>query len=320
MKKNRLFTAVLLILSALIIAFVIKSRQGPTSLGTSKKEISPTKGDISITFSTTGVIEPQNRLEIKPPISGRIEEIIVREGDKVTQGEILALMSSTDRAALLDSARAQGEEAVSYWKEVYKATPLISPIDGEVIVRAVEPGQTVTASDAVIVLSDRLIVSAQFDETDIGRVHLQQKAVISLDAYPERKIQGVVGHIAYESKLVNNVTIYEVDVIPQEVPQFFRSGMSATVAIIEKQKQAVMLLPLAAVINGADRHFVLVQRGKNGKSEKVEVVTGLTDGKMIEIISGLQISDTVVYELKNYSLPQKDIATSPFMPGGARRR
>ncbi|MBN3038690.1 MAG: efflux RND transporter periplasmic adaptor subunit [Candidatus Omnitrophica bacterium] len=319
MRKNKAYF-IALILLCMGIVFVLKLRQESSSEEFSTQEINPAIGDISITFSTTGVIEPQNRLEIKPPISGRIEEILVQEGDKVKQGQILALMSSTERAALLDSARAQGEEAVKYWKDVYKATPLISPIDGEVIVRAVEPGQTITSTDAVIVLSDRLIVSAQFDETDIGRVQLQQKAIISLDAYPERKIQGLVGHIAYESELVNNVTIYEVDIIPQEIPQFFRSGMSATVEIIEKEKEGVMLLPLAAIINEQDRHFVFAKKEKSNKHEKTEVVTGLSDGAMVEIISGLKAGDSVLVEQKKYALPKKDFSGSPFMPGGSRRR
>jgi macrolide-specific efflux system membrane fusion protein len=51
---------------------------------------------------------PQNRLEIKPPIAGRAEEVLVNEGELVKAGQIIAWMSSTDRAALLDAARAQG--------------------------------------------------------------------------------------------------------------------------------------------------------------------------------------------------------------------
>lgn len=91
------------------------------------------------------------------------------------------------------------------------------------IVRAVEPGQTVTSVDAVIVLSDRLIVKAQVDETDIGRVKTGQKATVSLDAYPREEIGADVDHISYESKLVNNVTTYEVDILPGEVPAVFRT-------------------------------------------------------------------------------------------------
>ena len=166
-----------------------------------------------MTVITTGVVEPQNRLEIKPSISGRIEEILVHEGDHVRSGDVLAWMSSTERAALIDAARSQGNKELKYWEEVYKKTPLISPIDGEIIDRPVEPGQTVTTSDAVLVLSDRLVVNAQFDETDVGKVKIGQKAFITLDAYPDIQLDGVVDHIAYESQVINNVTIYDVDIL-----------------------------------------------------------------------------------------------------------
>ncbi len=186
---------------------------------------------------------PQNRLEIKPPINGRIDEVKVLEGEKVTIGQTLALMSSTERAALLDAARAQGEESFNYWQQVYNSIPLIAPINGQVIVRAVEPGQTVTSSDTIIVLSDQLIVKAQVDETDIGKVKVDQSATISLDAYPEIKVKGKVNHISYESQVVNNVTIYEVDVIPERIPTVFRSGMSANIDIITTSKENALTIP-----------------------------------------------------------------------------
>ena len=91
---------------------------------------------------------------------------------------------------------------------------ILSPIDGEVIVATIQPGQTVTTTDDVVVLSDHLIVRAQVDETDIGKIQLGQKAFISLDAYPDRRIQATVEHIYYESSTVNNVTIYNVDLLP----------------------------------------------------------------------------------------------------------
>ncbi|MCX5712736.1 MAG: efflux RND transporter periplasmic adaptor subunit [Candidatus Omnitrophica bacterium] len=201
------------------------------------KEISPVVGSIQSVINTTAIVQPDNRLEIKPPINGRIDKVLAREGDLVKEGQILAWMSSTERAALLDAARAQGAEAMKYWEEVYKATPLISPVSGEVIVSTNEPGQTVTAADIVIVLSDHLVAQAQVDETDIGKVKAGQGVLVTLDAYPQIKVKGKVDHIFYESKLVNNVNIYQVDIVLETVPAVFRSGMTATVNIIENTKE-----------------------------------------------------------------------------------
>src|SRR5271170_4470385 len=78
---------------------------------------------IEETVEATGSVSPLNRVEIKPAIGGRIEKLLVNEGDKVTQGQIIAWMSSTDRAAILDGARAQGPAVLKKWQDVYKATP-----------------------------------------------------------------------------------------------------------------------------------------------------------------------------------------------------
>src|SRR6185369_1195320 len=79
-----------------------------------------TQGPIERTIETTGEVTPLNRVEIKPPISGRIEKLLVDEGDKVRHGQILAWMSSSDRAAILDAARAKGSNEEKKWQEAYK--------------------------------------------------------------------------------------------------------------------------------------------------------------------------------------------------------
>src|SRR3989338_235219 len=210
--KMLIIIPVLLIIAAFIV-IRIKPKTNSQEL---IKEISPTLGSIQSVISTTGIVLPKNRLEIKPPVNGRIESVLVKEGQSVKTGEVLAWMSSTERAALLDAAQGQGEEKLKYWQETYKPIPLLAPIDGEVIVATTQPGQTVSASDAVAVLSDKLIVRAQVDETDIGKIKLNQKAIITLDAYPDTKIKAKAEHIYYESQTVNNVTIYKVDLVPED--------------------------------------------------------------------------------------------------------
>lgn len=306
--------AVILLAGAVFIIRSAATNPARNNKGNEIKIMHPFFGNIESIVATTGVVEPQNRLEIKPPINGRVEKILVKEGNTVKTGDILAWMSSTERAALLDAARAQGEENLAYWQDAYKSTPLIAPIDGEVIVRAVEPGQTITSSEAVIVLSDRLIVKAQVDETDIGKIQLGQEAVIGLDAYPEVKVMSKVDHISYESQVVNNVTIYEVDILPESVPGVFRSGMSASVDITENKKENVLLVPLEAVRHDKDGDFVFLTKGRGKKSSKQKIVLGMSDDVNAEVISGLAPADSVLIEKEKYIPSKNKTATSPFMP------
>jgi len=313
MIKPKNVVTIFIILSIIVFIFVKTNSKDNNQNQSSVEYLNPEIGVIYNSVSTTGVVEPQNRLEVKPSISGRIEDILVSEGDRVYKGDVLALMSSTERAALIDAAQSQDEETRKYWEEVYKQTPILSPIVGEVIVRSVEPGQTVTTSDAVLVLSDRLIISAQFDETDVGKVRVNQKAIITLDAYPEVVINGIVNHIAYESELVNNVTIYDVDILPEKIPDFLRSGMSANVEVIENEKNNILIIPQKVLVQQENTFYVNIKDKKNDKVIKREVITGINDGTNIEITSGLNENDLVVLKQAIIS-KKKNSGSNPFMP------
>lgn len=300
----------------LVFVGIIAARQiGGPSKENNIKLIHPRVGDISSFISTTGAVLPKNRLEVKPPVNGRIEKILVKEGDMVKTGGILAWMSSTERAALMDAARGQGEEAVKYWQDIYKGIPIIAPIDGEVIVETVQPGQTVTTSDAIVVLSDRLIIRAEIDETDIAGIKKGQDAKVTIDAYPDEKIDAKVDHIYYESKTVNNVTIYEADLAPEEIPPFLRSGMNATIEFISKTKKNALLLPVEALHREKNSTYVLIEQ--DNKEIKRPVTAGITDDKDVEILEGLTADSEVIVKGKKYALP-KAPGASPLLP--SRRR
>lgn len=319
--KNKSRTIGVLVLIVALVAALFMYRKSKKNNVVPTQTCTPEVTTLQSKIATTGTVQPQNRLEIKPQINGRIEEVLVKEGEEVHQGEIIAWMSSTERASLLDAARSRGQKEQEAWQDVYKPTPLIAPLQGTVIVRGVEPGQTVTMSDVVFVLSDTLLVQALVDETDIGKVRRGQRAVITLDAYPELKIPARVSHIAYESKINNNVTTYEVDILPTFIPSVFRSGMSASIDIIEKTKENVLAIPVEAVHENRRGTFVLVMASPNVKPHRRKVKLGMSDDKNIEVVEGLTADDKVVVSTQQYALSDKKQSGNPFMPqrrGGQR--
>ncbi|MFA6430844.1 MAG: efflux RND transporter periplasmic adaptor subunit [Candidatus Margulisiibacteriota bacterium] len=279
------------------------------------------RGNLQTLLPTTGIVIPRNRLEIKPPVSGRIEQVLVVEGQNVRKGQVLAWMSSSERAAMLDAAREKGPEEVAYWQDVYKPAPIIAPINGFIIKRNMEPGQSFNTSDAVLVEADRLIVEAQVDETDIGRIGLNKKATVVLDAYPNENITGYVEHIAYESDTISNVTVYRVDMLPYNVPSFFRAGMSATVNFEMEEKSNVLYLPLTAIKKKNKRSYAFIRQ--NDKIEAVEVQTGMENNENVEIVSGLGEGQVVVVPTALIIKQTLDSVSmrSPlgFLGGGNRR-
>ena len=282
--------------------------------------VAVSRGDIRLTVLNTGVVKPRNRLELKPPIAGRVERVLVQEGQEVRKGQVLAWLSSTERAALLDAARAKGAEELARWEDLYKPAPLIAPLDGVVIARKVEPGQTVTAADAVLVMSDKLILKAQVDETDVGQIRLGQKAAIALDAYPREPFDGKVEHIAFEAETVNNVTIYEVDVLPLTVPPFMRSGMTANITFLVEEKKDALTVPTEALREHRGRTTVLTPPAKpKEKPVPVDVVPGISDGKRTEIVEGVKEGDTVLIPVFTLG-PAAQQSTNPLSPQMRRPR
>lgn len=279
------------------------------------REVTLDKGDIQVTVTATGTVQPLNRLEIKPPISGRVEQVLVNEGQEVRKGQVLAWMSSTERAALLDSARAQGAAELKRWEDLYKATPVIAPINGTIILRSVESGQSFTSTDAILVMSDRLAIQAQVDETDLAQITLKQPAQIVLDAYSGDKIPGVVSQIAYEAKTVNNVTTYIVDVLPEKAPDFMRSGMTANVIFTVDSRNNVLRVPNDVLKSTDGKTTVLVKKDREPAFTQ-EVKTGLSDGKFTEIIEGLKGDETLVVKELNLSEEENK---NPLAPNIRRR-
>jgi len=303
------------VLGAVAYYFSQKQREGQITY----REVVLKKEDIEVTVLSTGTVEPQNRLAIKPPVAGRVEKVLVKEGEDVKRGQILAWMSSSERAAMLDAARSDGEAAVKRWEKNYKPTPIIAPIDGTIILRNVETGQTFTNTDAVFTMSDRLTVKAQVDETDIGKIRVGQDVRLTLDAYPDQVIPAKVDQIAFDAQTVNNVTTYVVEVLPQETPDFMRSGMTVNVNFEVSARRDIVSVPNEALKNEDQKTVVLV-KSPQGPPRSVPVNTGISDGKRTEIKEGASEGDVVLIPEKISSKTDKSGGTNPFMPSRPQGR
>lgn len=260
--------------------------------------------DVKEIIDTTGEISALNRVEIKPSISGRVDSLLVNEGDIVKKGQVLAYLSSTDRVAILDAVRANEKEKLSDWENTYKPTPVISPMNGKIILRNVVEGQTIAVSDVLFALADELIVLASVDETDIGKVKVGQKAVIRLDAYKDTDVEGVVFQILEEGQNVSNVITYYVKIRPYNTPKFFKSLMTANIDITVTDKKNVMVIPWDSINETEDgKSYVLT--GDNREQTKKEIAVGIVDGDKTEVVSGLNPGDKILIKTNQYQLKNK---------------
>lgn len=310
--------AALLVVAALAWGGWQWTRRGRDGRDREMRWVEATVGPIEDTFEATGSVVALNRITVQPPIGGRVEELLVEEGAQARAGQIIAWMSSSDRAAILDAARARGPEELKRWTEAYKPTPIVAPLSGNVILRNVVVGETVSPSTVLYALADTLIVLAQVDESDIGRVKAGMPAFIVLDAYSSQKVEGKVFDVLYEGKNVSSVITYGVKVKPDQVPPFFRSQMTANVTFVIGRKKDAVLVPMGALQEGGGGGRQVLVAGSEGKPEPRPVTTGLELGDKVEIVSGLEPGEKVLLSRGRYR-PQEGPQSSPLGLGGRGR-
>jgi HlyD family secretion protein len=342
------------------------------------------QGDLTVTVTATGTLEPVNQVDVGSELSGIIETVEVDFNDRVQRGQVLARLD-TDRLqaqviqarASLESAKARLEESKATVLEtrlrferceklvdrqlcsreeldtnraanararaveastraqvaVARATldghetelakaEIRSPIDGLVLQRQIEPGQTVAASLQAPVLFTlaedlaKMELHVAVDEADVGKISEQQQAVFTVDAYPERSFPAHITQVRFAPQTVEGVVTYETILLVDNSDLSLRPGMTATAVITVAQLQAVVLVPNAALRftppqtkktqprggvfgtlfrrpsssrrrNDADsnvgkRVWVLA----DGEPVAVAVQTGASDGKFTELRSG----------------------------------
>jgi HlyD family secretion protein len=257
------------------------------------------------------------------------------------------------RTSELSVKRAKNEVAQARLNLSY--CTIKSPINGIVLERAVDVGQTVAASMSAptlfILAKDlsKMKVMASVDEADIGSVSAGQKVEFFVDAFIDETFNGMVQEVRLNPVTTSNVVTYTV-VIEAENPELkLLPGMTATCTIITQEEQNVLSVSLKALkykpnISSTDvvpRNFPekdkpkamkipkknrgLVFHSENGKIKPVSVETGISDGVYTAVVSGISEGDSLVIgeEFLDKKMPQKNVeAKSPFMPGppGKKRK
>lgn len=253
------------------------------------------------------------------------------------------LVSADDfESARLSYQKAQ--ESVTTAKEsVQKAqtnlgyATITSPIDGVVLAKSVEEGQTVAASYStpeLFTIAKNLTdmqVIADVDEADIGDVKEGERVTFTVDAYPDDTFEGRVTQVRQEATTTNNVVTYEVVISASNPDLKLKPGLTASVTIYTAEKRGVTSVPSKALRFSPTQETVgklkIVDcNGKNkvwtldGKSIKAHAVqTGMTDGINTEILSGIAKGTTIVTNVKEMAAEPEaaegETEQSPFAPG-----
>lgn len=228
----------------------------------------------------------------------------------LSQADLDASLSTKERSdASLHSARENARVAkatLDMAVSKLQKTTIRAPIDGVVLSRLVEPGQTVTAGFQTPVLFKlaqdlrKMRLNVDIDEADVSRVHSGQLADFTVESYPGRSFPSKVVSLQMEPKVSQNVVTYQAVLTAENQELALFPGMTCTATIQAETKRGVLVVPNAALrftppiltaalvktgVNLADgKHRVWIL--KAGKPEPIEVKLGATDGRLTEILEG----------------------------------
>jgi len=227
---------------------------------------------------------------------------------------------------------------------------IYSPIDGVILNRAVDEGQTVAASFSTPTLFTiandltQMRVEANVDEADIGNVSMNQRVEFTVDAYPELKFAGSVTEIRMQPVTTSNVVTYTVIIQAPNPDKKLMPGMTASTTIFVNEKKDILVVPgkairfapvqetyssylkslpidtakkmdmtLPVISTEKDKMFIWTKSGQTIHQHEVKI--GTNDGINYELLSGLKEGDEIVLSMTAQKVvAAAKTAKSPFMP------
>lgn len=210
----------------------------------------------------------------------------------------LTEMTYDDNLRIARSQLEQAKAALEYSNVQLSYATIKAPISGVIGSVTTQEGETIAAglnapTFVTIIDLSKLQVDAFVDETDIGRVRTGQKALFTVDTYPDMEFTGKVNAIYPKAIIQENVVNFDV-VITIDGPgaKLLRPDMTASVTIFQKEKNGVLIIPKTAVIREDNGKYVMIKQN-SGAFEKKAIKTGVQTGNDVEIISGLNEGDII---------------------------
>jgi HlyD family secretion protein len=272
------------------------------------------RGSLTVLVSATGTLAPLTQVDVSTELSGVVRSVAVDENQRVSTGDVLAVLDTSRIEAQIERAEANvaaaaarvldaevtltetraalaraeqlasrgmvADQALETSKAAFdradsavaiaranqdiaeaelklqqadldKST-IYAPIDGIVLTRSVNPGQTVSASTQAPILFviaenlERMELKAAIDEADIGQVAEGQTARFTVDAFPTRRFDAEISDIAYASVVTEGVVTYEARLAVTNDELLLRPGMTATVDIVTREAGDALLVPASA--------------------------------------------------------------------------
>lgn len=226
-------------------------------------------GDITTYYTFSGNIETKNRQTVMADRAMQIKEIYYSEGDKVDDGDVLIKTTMGQR--------------------------IKAKIDGVVTNINVEEDSQVMAGTALLEVVDNnnLKINVKVDEYDTTVLTAGKKVTVNISAI-DKKVTGTVKSMSVQGQTQNGVT-YFTAVIDLAKDSQVKIGMSAEVKVVGDEAKGVVTLPMTAILFDDNNNPYVLKKDDKGKIVNTPITTGINDGTVVEIKSGVANGETVYY-------------------------
>jgi len=308
-------------------AFLVKVQQAEANLATARARVDKDRADVVL-----------KDLTLKRNRELRAENLIAQNDIDTAESNYKQALA---QQALDESTVKQMQAALDEARINLAYTDITSPVDGVVVSRNVDVGQTVAASfqtpTLFLIAQDltKMQVNANVSESDIGQVSAGQSATFTVDAYPDKTFSGTVAQVRNAPITVQNVVTYDVVIAVDNPDLQLKPGMTASVTILTARRDDVVRIPIRALRFNPERAPASTQptparpeRAEKGPSavwalqpdgttRRVEVRLGLRNDQFAELLS-----DTLVPgdQLAVAFQRREQRASGPSLPGVPRFR
>lgn len=264
--KKRILTLIALALLISLSVFVLITKPRSNNY----ESVEAKKGDINTYFSFSGNVEAKNRQNVMSEKVMQLSDIKVKEGEKVKEGDVLFTTTTDDE--------------------------ITAEINGEISKLEIEENEQVMAGIPLleIVDYDNLKITVKVDEYSISNLKAGKKASVFINAI-DKEITGTVKSISKEGQVVNGVTYFTAD-IDLKKDKSIKVGMSAEIKFPSDTATDVVTLPMSVIqFDESNLPYVYLKDEKDNLI-KTSIKTGINDGTIVEISSGIKNGDLIFFK------------------------
>jgi RND family efflux transporter MFP subunit len=330
-KKRWKLLAILLVVAAIVAYFVNKRSIANQPVLTFEH---PVYEDLVKTLEVSGYIDASEKAVLRFAAGGKLVYLGAKEGDYLKKWQTIASIDQRDlqkrlekdlnlymkerwdwdqqlddiKDRTIDKEESRGVDKNQWDLEntvidvelrdiSITDSYMAAPFDGIVVKTPTNvTGVSLLSTDTFeMVNPNTLFFSGEVDEEDISQVKAGQKALLTLDAYPDHDVETYVEYISYKSKETSGGTVFEVEfpIWSEQTLERFRLGMNGDIKIILQTKENVLSIPLIATKEKEDGVYVDVKIDDQTTEErKIEI--GLETDEKIEVLNGLTESDQIL--------------------------